>query len=220
MNNQLYPNLPRRIQGLSELAYNLWWSWNIAARQLFKALDAPLWRATGHNAVKLLQQISPPRLIAAAQDPLFIKKYDSVMKDFKAAIDGADTWFNKQYPDRKRQVTVYFSLEFAIHNSLPLYAGGLGVLAGDYCKEASDLGLPLVAVGFMYPQGYFHQHISTDGWQQEVYEQLKFSESPISQVLDEQGQPMTVEVPLDTRSVPYNGLAGECRPGKALFAGH
>jgi starch phosphorylase len=201
MNNVPFSNIPRRIEGLSELAYNLWWSWNIAARQLFKALDAPLWRATGHNAVKLLQQIAPPRLIAAAQDPLFIKKYDSVMKDFKDSIAGTDTWFNKQYPDHKQQVTAYFSLEFAIHNSLPLYAGGLGVLAGDYCKEASDLGLPLVAVGFMYPQGYFHQHISDDGWQQEFYEQLNFSESPISQVFNKQGQPMTVEVPLDTRSV-------------------
>jgi starch phosphorylase len=201
MNNLTSSNLPRRIQGLSELAYNLWWSWNIEARQLFKALDTPLWRATGHNPVKMLHQIASHRLVAAAQDPLFLKKYDSVMRDFKDATAGTDTWFNKQYPGRKRQITAYFSLEFAIHNSLPLYAGGLGVLAGDYCKEASDLGLPLVAVGFMYPQGYFHQHISADGWQQEVYEQLNFSEAPISQVLNAKGEPMTVEVPLDTRAV-------------------
>jgi starch phosphorylase len=201
MNNIPFSNIPRRIEGLSELTYNLWWSWNIAARQLFKALDAPLWKATGHNAVKLLQQVAPHRLVAVAKDPLFLKKYDSVMRDFKDAIAGTDTWFNKQYPDLKQQITAYFSLEFAIHNSLPLYAGGLGVLAGDYCKEASDLGLPLVGVGFMYPQGYFHQHISADGWQQEIYEQLNFSEAPISQVLNVDGQLLTVEVPLDTRSV-------------------
>jgi starch phosphorylase len=201
MNNKLFPNLPRRIEGLGELAYNLWWSWNIEARQLFKALDAPLWKVTGHNAVKLLQQVAPHRLVAAAQDPEFLKKYDSVMSNFNDAMTGTDTWFNKLYPGLEQQVTAYFSLEFAIHNSLPIYAGGLGVLAGDYCKESSDLGLPLVGVGFMYPQGYFHQHISADGWQQEIYEQLNFSEAPISQVLNAEGQPLTVEVPLDTRSV-------------------
>jgi starch phosphorylase len=201
MNNIPSSNLPRRIEGLKELAYNLWWSWNIEARQLFKALDAPLWRATGHNAVKLLQQIATHRLVEAAQDPSFVKKYDSVMAAFKDAAEGSNTWFNKQYPELKEQITAYFSLEFAIHNSLPLYAGGLGVLAGDFCKECSDLGLPLVAVGFMYPQGYFHQHISADGWQQQIYEQLNFSEAPINQVFDADGQPLTIEAPLDMRSI-------------------
>lgn len=201
MNNITSSNLPRRIEGLGELAYNLWWSWNIEARQLFKALDAPLWRATGHNAVKLLQQIAPPRLVEAAQDTSFVDKYNSVMAAFKETVEGTDTWFNKQYPELKEQITAYFSLEFAIHNSLPLYAGGLGVLAGDFCKESSDLGLPLVAVGFMYPQGYFHQHISADGWQQQIYEKLNFGESPITQVLNGDGQPLIIEVQLDTRSI-------------------
>jgi starch phosphorylase len=168
---------------------------------LFKALDAPLWKATGHNPVKLLQQIESHRLVAAAQDTLFLKKYDSVMGDFKDAMSGGDTWCNTKYPNLAKHTIAYFSLEFAIHNSLPLYAGGLGVLAGDYCKESSDLGLPVVGVGFMYPQGYFHQHISADGWQEEVYEQLNFSEAPISPVLTTEGQPVTVEVPLDMRSV-------------------
>jgi len=201
MNNILSSNLPRRIQGLDELAYNLWWSWSIEARQLFKSLDTPLWKATGHNPVKLLQQIDTHRLVAASQDTEFLKKYDSIMENFKDAISGPDTWFNKQYPNLNQQVTAYFSLEFAIHNSLPLYAGGLGVLAGDFCKESSDLGLPLVAVGFMYPQGYFHQHISADGWQEQIHEQLNFSEAPISRVVNPEGQPLTVEVPLDARSI-------------------
>jgi len=201
MNNESVSKLPRRIDGLSELAYNLWWSWHIEARQLFKALDNPLWKATGHNPVKLLQQIVPYRLVAAAEDPLFLKKYDSVMSDFKDAMSEGDTWFNTKYPHLAQHTIAYFSLEFAIHNSLPLYAGGLGVLAGDYCKESSDLGLPMVGIGFMYPQGYFHQHISADGWQEEFYEQLNFGEAPISPVLTAQGQPMNVEVPLDTRSV-------------------
>ncbi|MBN2462733.1 MAG: alpha-glucan family phosphorylase [Dehalococcoidia bacterium] len=201
MNNLSVSKLPRRIEGLNELAYNLWWSWNIEARQLFKALDNAMWRATGHNPVKLLQQIEPHRLVAAAQDPVFLKKYDCVMSDFKDAMSGADTWFNTQYPHLGQQTIAYFSLEFAIHNSLPLYAGGLGVLTGDYCKESSDLGLPLVGMGFMYPQGYFHQHISADGWQEEVYERLNFSEAPISPVLTAEGKPIIVEVPLDTRPV-------------------
>ena len=200
-NNLSVSKLPRRIDGLDELAYNLWWSWNIEARQLFKALDNPLWKATGHNPVKLLQQIAPYRLVAAAQDPLFLKKYDSVMSDFKDAMSGGDAWFNTKYPHLAQHTIAYFSLEFAIHNSLPLYAGGLGVLAGDYCKESSDLGLPMVGIGFMYPQGYFHQHISADGWQEEFYEQLNFGEAPISPVLTAEGQPMTVEAPLDMRSV-------------------
>ncbi len=201
MNNESVSKLPRRIDGLSELAYNLWWSWHIEARQLFKALDNPLWKATGHNPVKLLQQIAPYRLVAVAQDPLFLKKYDSVMSDFKDAMSEGDTWFNTKYPHLAQHTIAYFSLEFAIHNSLPLYAGGLGVLAGDYCKESSDLGLPMVGIGFMYPQGYFNQHISADGWQEEFYEQLNFGEAPISPVLTAHGQPMNVEVPLDTRSV-------------------
>ena len=201
MNDEQFPNLPKRLEGLGDLAYNLWWSWSISARQMFKGLDTPLWKATGHNPVKLLQQIPIHRLVAASQEPQFLQKYDSVMADFKEAITGTDTWFNKQYPEFKQQVTAYFSLEFAIHNSLPLYAGGLGVLAGDFCKESSDLGLPWVAVGFMYPQGYFHQHISADGWQQEIYEQLNFHEAPITQVLDAHGHPLTVDVQLGNRSV-------------------
>jgi len=204
MNNESVSKLPRRIEGISELVCNLWWSWNIEARQLFKALDNPLWKATGHNPVKLLQQIAPYRLVAGAQDPLFLKKYDSVMSDFKDAMSGGDTWFNTKYPHLAQHTIAYFSLEFAIHNSLPLYAGGLGVLAGDYCKESSDLGLPMVGIGFMYPQGYFHQHISADGWQEEFYEQLNFGEAPIRPVLTAEGQPMTVEAPLDMRSVRVN----------------
>ena len=204
MNNLSVSKLPQRIDGLIELAYNLWWSWSIEARQLFKALDTPLWKATGHNPVKLLQQIAPHRLVVVSQDPLFLKKYDSVMSDFKDAMSGGDTWFNTKYPHLAQHTIAYFSLEFAIHNSLPLYAGGLGVLAGDYCKESSDLGLPVVGIGFMYPQGYFRQHISADGWQNEVYEQLNFSEAPISPVLTAEGQPMIVEVPLDMKSVRVN----------------
>lgn len=201
MNDLSASKLPKRIGGLSELAYNLWWSWHIEARDLFKVLDRPLWKATGHNPVKLLQQIATRRLVAAAQDHIFLKSYDSVMNAFKTDMSEESTWLTSEYPQLSQHTISYFSLEFAIHNSLPIYAGGLGVLAGDYCKEASDLGLPIVAVGFMYPQGYLHQHVTIDGWQEDVHEEMNFDEAPISPVLNTQKQRLYIEVPLDDRSV-------------------
>jgi starch phosphorylase len=201
MNIFAAPKLPKRIVGLDELAYNLWWSWHIEARDLFKVLDRPLWKATGHNPAKLLQQIAPCQLVSAAENPVFLKKYDSVMSDFRSDMSAADTWFSIEHPHLKQYTIAYFSPEFAVHNSLPIYAGGLGILAGDYCKEVSDLGLPMVGIGFMYPQGYFRQRISADGWQEEVHEQLNFDEAPISPVLTAQGQKVIVEVPLDARLV-------------------
>jgi starch phosphorylase len=199
--NPSISNLPKRISGLNKLAYNLWWSWHIEARELFNILDRPLWKATGHNPVKLLQRISPNRLTSAAKNPAFLKKYDLVMSNFKNDISASNTWFEIHYPNLAKHTIAYFSLEFAIHNSLPLYAGGLGILAGDYCKEASDLGLPMIGVGFMYPEGYFRQRISADGWQEELYDQLSFDESPIIPVLNSQGETIKVSVPLDNRTV-------------------
>lgn len=174
--------MPERIGRLEELANNLWWSWHPQARQLFRVLDYPLWHLGGHNPVKQLREITADRLEKAASDPAFLSLYDSVMATLDADISTQDTWFVTKYPEALPEPVAYFSMEFAIHNSLPIYAGGLGVLAGDMCKEASDLGLPLVGVGFMYPQGYFHQHISTEGWQEEVYRQLDFDEAPINPI--------------------------------------
>jgi starch phosphorylase len=174
--------LPTRINRLEELANNLWWSWHTQARDLFRALDYPLWRLGGHNPVKQLREISIDKLAAAATDPVFLNLYDSVMSAFDADISAKDSWFATKYPSAFDGPVAYFSMEFAIHNSLPIYAGGLGVLAGDVCKEACDLGLPLVGVGFMYPQGYFHQHISAEGWQEEIYRQLDFDEAPINPI--------------------------------------
>ncbi|HJX69302.1 MAG TPA: alpha-glucan family phosphorylase, partial [Dehalococcoidia bacterium] len=174
--------MPDRIARLEELANNLWWSWHPQARDLFRALDYPLWRSSGHSPVKQLREISADKLLAAANDPAFLKLYDSVMSAFDADMSDKDSWFSTRYPNVLDGPVAYFSMEFAIHNSLPIYAGGLGVLAGDISKEASDLGLPLVGVGFMYPQGYFHQHISAEGWQEEVYSQLDFDDAPINPI--------------------------------------
>ena len=175
--------LPERIGRLDELANNLWWSWHDQARRLFRALDYPLWKLSGHNPVKELREVSLDTLQKAANDPTFLTLYDSVMLAFDTDMSASNTWFTTHYSNLLPDPVAYFSMEFAIHNSLPIYAGGLGILAGDICKEASDLGLPLVAVGFMYPQGYFHQHISLDGLQQETYRQLDFEEAPINPVL-------------------------------------
>ena len=201
LKNHILTEIPERINGLSELAYNLWWSWHIEARELFNSLDRPLWKMTGHNPVQLLQHIAPAKLAAASQNPIYLSKYDSVMNDFRKDISSSETWFAKKYPGLANQTIAYFSLEFAIHNSLPLYAGGLGILAGDYCKEASDLGIPMVGIGFMYPQGYFRQRISAEGWQEELYDELQFDESPIIQVLNQQGDILEVTVPLDNRAI-------------------
>jgi len=193
--------LPKRIDRLDELAHNMWWSWHYQARDLFRTLDYTLWVISGHNPVKQLRDINPDKLKAAAADPEFIALYDSVMAAFDADMSSQDTWFDNKYPDKLTGPVGYFSMEFAIHNSIPIYAGGLGILAGDICKEASDLGLPMVGIGFMYPQGYFHQRISADGWQEEIYRQLDFSETPITPVFSSGWNRTLAEVQLDNRQV-------------------
>ncbi len=172
--------LPRRIGRLHELAMNLWWSWDEDGRQVFRSLDYELWRNSGQNPVRQLREISPLRIESAAEDPAFLELYDSAMQKFDNYMSSQGGWYNESHRETSKKQIAYFSAEYAIHNSLPIYAGGLGILAGDICKEASDLGLPLVAMGFMYPQGYFRQRVSAEGEQQEVYTQLNFSEAPIS----------------------------------------
>jgi len=193
--------LPKRIDRLDELAHNLWWSWHYQGRELFRALDYTLWLTSGRNPVKQLRDINPDKLQAAASDPAFLAAYDSVMAQFDAAMSNDNAWFTAKYPDVLPGPVSYFSMEFAIHSSIPIYAGGLGILAGDICKEASDLGLPMVGVGFMYPQGYFHQRISADGWQEEIYRQLDFSEAPMAPILSSQWCKSLAEVQLDGRPV-------------------
>ena len=197
------PSLPSRIGRLDELANNLWWSWHPQARNVFRTLDYQLWKLSGHNPVRELHRASSDTLQSAATDPNFLSLYDSVMSAFDNEMTARDTWFAVNYPDLAHRPVAYFSMEYAIHNSLPIYAGGLGVLAGDVCKEASDLGLPLVAVGFMYPQGYFHQHLcaSLDSCQQEVYEPLDFDRAPISRILSPEGRAAVASVQLGDTSL-------------------
>jgi starch phosphorylase len=185
---------------LSELATDLWWTWNPQAREVFRKLDYPLWRQTAHNPVRMLSQVSAEMLNAAAGDPAFLSIYDSAVDSLDRARSARDTWWQNRHPEANGPIA-YFSAEFALHQSLPIYAGGLGVLAGDHCKEASDLGIPLIGVGFMYPQGYFHQSVSPEGWQQESYERLNWADAPIERAITPEGSPCIIAVPLGNRSV-------------------
>ena len=192
--------LPDRIKRLPELAGDLWWTWNMPARGVFRRLDYALWRQTAHNPVLMLRLISSEMLTLAAEDPAFLEGYDAALEALDAARGARDTWWQRRCPDSQGPLA-YFSAEFALHQSLPIYAGGLGVLAGDHCKEASDLGLPLIGVGFMYPQGYFHQNVSPEGWQQEVYERLNWTNAPIEPAITPDGKPCVIAVPLGNRTV-------------------
>jgi starch phosphorylase len=195
------PPPPERISRLHELAIDLWWSWNPEARTVFRHLDYAVWRATAHNPVRMLWVISRAKLETAADDPEFLRVYDSAIASLDAARAARNTWWMNNLPHLTGQSIAYFSAEFALHQSLPIYAGGLGVLAGDHCKEASDLGVPLIAIGFMYPQGYFHQHVSAEGWQEEGYERLNWADAPIEPAMLPDGKPVVTAVPLGDRSV-------------------
>ena len=169
---------------------------------MFRTLDYPLWRATAHNPVRMLRVIPASTLERAAGDPKFLAIYDAAIAALDEARSSQNTWWARSQPGIEPTPSIaYFSAEFALHQSLPIYAGGLGVLAGDHCKEASDLGVPLIGVGFMYPQGYFHQHISAEGWQEEVYEKLNWTDAPIEPAVTPDGQPCVTAVPLGDRSV-------------------
>ena len=141
--------LPRRISGLTQLAFNLWWTWHPETREVFRRLDYPLWRFTSHNPVRMLHMVSQHHLIEAAEDPVFNALYDAAIDGLGRSLTARQSWWGRRFPNLTNPLIAYFSAEFALHQSLPIYAGGLGVLAGDHCKEASDLGIPMVGVGFM-----------------------------------------------------------------------
>ncbi len=193
--------LPPRISRLHDLAYNLWWSWHPEARDVFEAIDRTLWSLTAHNPVKLLREVPPERLHALASDPSFLRRYDAAVMAFAADLNTPETWTTRTFPHVAEATVAYFSAEFGIHSSLPIYGGGLGILAGDHCKEASDIGLPLVGVGFMYPQGYFHQRLSADGRQEAVYEYLDRTDAPLMPALMPDGNRCRVTVPINDRHI-------------------
>jgi starch phosphorylase len=186
---------------LGELAYNLWWSWHPEAWRLFRWIDTVLWEQVTHNPVKFLQQVHRAELNAAIQNTEYMALYKKITADFDSYMESDTTWMGGTYTDLMRQPIAYFSTEFGLHESVPVYAGGLGILSGDHLKEASDLGLPLIGVGFLYREGYFRQRITEDGWQEAINEPLNLSELAILPEVDDQGNPVMVQVDLAGRTV-------------------
>jgi starch phosphorylase len=197
----VFPTIPPRIARLHQLAFNLWWTWNAEATALYASIAPDLWAHIEHNAVRLLAEVEPTRLALLAEDPDFLARYDAVMAAFDAYMKPEDTWFTRTYPEATGKTIAYFCAEFGLHESLPIYSGGLGILAGDHCKEASDLGLPLVGVGFLYPQGYFRQRITRAGRQEADAEKLNFSEVPATPATNPKGREVMVDVELPGRRV-------------------
>lgn len=188
-------NLPERIRGLERLSYNLWWSWHRGAREMFPALDLQAWRESDHNPLRMLATLPQEILGDAARDPEFLERYDAVMDEFDANIASQTGWFTSAYGGAAAPLA-YFSAEYAFHHSLPLYAGGLGVLAGDYIKECSDLAIPVVAVGLIYSRGYISQKIGDDGWQLDDEKTLDRAFDPVKMIRNGNNEPLMIQVPL------------------------
>ena len=195
-------HLPHRLRRLPDLAYNLWWTWQPEGARLFQRMDSVAWEAAGHNPVHFLRHVRREALQRATANRGILDAYDRIVRNFDAYMGGSATaWYARTHADRLNQPIAYFSTEFGLHESLPFYAGGLGVLSGDHLKEASDLGMPLVAVGFLYTQGYFRQKITEDGWQEAQYAGLSFPDLPVYPVPDAAGGSMTVTIDLPGRPV-------------------
>jgi starch phosphorylase len=194
-------DLPKRIDRLGELAYNLWWTWQPEAARIFGRLDYDLWESLGHNPIQFLREIGRVRLNQAADEEEYLALYDRVFLAFDAYMSQAEPWAARAHPELANRPIAYFSMEYGLHETLPIYSGGLGVLAGDHLKEASDLGLPLVGVGLMYGQGFFTQHISEDGWQEAINNELDFEDLPAIPVLADDGSRMTVDIEFPERNV-------------------
>ena len=194
-------DLPRRINRLGELAYNLWWTWQPEAQRLFSHIDNELWERLAHNPILFLREAGRSSLNEAAQKSEYLSNYDQVFAGFDAYMAHEGTWCDETYPGFCENPVAYFSMEFGLHETLPIYSGGLGVLAGDHLKEASDLGLPLMGIGLLYAEGYFTQHISEDGWQYAQNNPLDFDNLPLVPMVDEEGEPFTISVEFPDRQV-------------------
>lgn len=195
------PQLPKRIEKLSEISNNLWWSWNTEFLRLFKKIDKDLWETCEKNPVKFLKQVSQERLEAVATNAEFLKEYDRLAKEFNDYVTSKNTWFVNKYPENKNDLIAYFSAEYGLDQTIPIYSGGLGILSGDHLKSASDLGIPLVAVGLLYKNGYFHQKINGYGDQETEYNNIELSNLPINPVKDENGEELKIYVKFENRKV-------------------
>ena len=195
------PQLPKRIGKLSEIANKLWLSWNTEFLRIFKIIDRDLWETCEKNPVKFLKRVSQDRLEAVVENTDFLREYDRLAKEFDDYITSKNTWFSNKYPENKKDLIAYFSAEYGLDQTIPIYSGGLGILSGDHLKSASDLGIPLVAVGLLYKNGYFHQKINENGEQETEYNNIELSNLPINPVKDENGEELKIYVKFEKRKV-------------------
>ena len=195
------PQLPQRINKLSEIANNLWWSWNTEYLRLFEVMDPDLWEVSEKNPVKFLKMISQERIEKIINDQEFLKKYDRVVENYENYMNSKNTWFTKNYPNNKNDLIAYFSAEYGLDEIVPIYSGGLGILSGDHLKSASDLGLPFVAVGLLYKNGYFHQRINSRGEQCSEYYNIDLYNLPILPVKDKIGDDVIIDIPLEDKTL-------------------
>ena len=195
------PQLPKRIGELLDIANNLWWSWNSEFLRLFKEIDSDLWETVGKNPVKFLKLVSQERLENVAKNEEFLAKYDEVVQHFNSYMNTTETWFSKNYPNNTNDLIAYFSAEYGIDEIIPIYSGGLGILSGDHLKSASDLGLPFVAVGLLYKNGYFNQKIDGYGTQKTEYTNIDLDNLPILPVKDENGEDLIIDVDFPDRKL-------------------
>ena len=202
LSKRLQDKVPYPLHPLADLAANFWWSWSSEQLSIFRSIDPLLWEQYHHNPVKLLESLPEERLAQLATDPHYIKRVEVLSSQFKQYLEATDTWASQEAPQfNAQQPVAYFSIEYGFGLCLPTYSGGLGILAADHLKSASDLGLPMVGVGLLYRQGYFHQRLSIDGWQEEDYWDYQFEELPLELCQDENGETLTVEVQICDRLV-------------------
>ena len=195
------PQLPKSINRLDEIANNLWWSWNSEYLRLLKRMDRDLWENVQKNPVKFLKRVTQDKLEKAASDNSFVKEYEKILKNYEDYMDSKDTWFNKKYSENKNDLIAYFSAEYGLDETIPIYSGGLGILSGDHLKSASDLGIPLVGVGLLYKQGYFNQKIESYGIQKSEYHSLELENMPILPVKNSDNQDLLIKVKFEKRDV-------------------
>lgn len=194
--------LPSELSRLRDLAYNLWWSWNNEAIDLYRDIDLALWEKLNKNPIRFLQEVNHNKLQDKISDPSFMQRYKTVVEGFDRYMsDLKDTWYHQSYPDKTDEQIIYFSAEYGLHEVLPIYSGGLGVLSGDHCKTASDLGLPFTAVGLFYKEGYFTQRINREGWQETNFSPLNVSHLPVQPVLTQESKPLMIHVDMPGRMV-------------------
>lgn len=193
--------LPSPLLPLARLAWNYWWSWAPDGASIFRDLDPETWEECEHNPKQLLARTSSYRLAQAATDPLYLDRVERINQRFTKYLEHGPVWSDPERKITRDHPVAYFCAEYGVHNSLPLYSGGLGILAGDHLKSASDLGMPLIAVGLLYRYGYFRQRLRNDGWQEEHYGETHPAELPIHLVRESDGTPLRIEVVIRDRGV-------------------